>query len=188
MNNYGYNYRPHDPPPPYPQSTGRADEDFQVTSRAVRHEVTSATGELDRESAEPPPPYYAVVPPCILGDARIVAPTGSQRRELEGTVISQPDYSRESYKCHSVLACFVLWSGNCVFGLVAYILAGLLTSHFEVENHGAVQYIMAPRGCGLGSTTYYTAKGIPQQKSESGKKETTVLLWRTFSKIQNCKT
>ena len=89
-------------------------------------------------AAYPPPagpgPYGQPYPPPGYA-ASAAHPEQQQQQQQQVVVVTgghQPQpmimHQHETFIGHMILACFVLWCCNCLFGLVAFILAGQLNS------------------------------------------------------------
>jgi len=88
----------------------------------------------------PPPGYYGGAPPPPPQQ-----PKQQQQQQQQQVVVvnggpSQPVmfHQHQSFIGQMILACFVLWCCNCLFGLIAFILAGkyseLLPTFFTLYN------------------------------------------------------
>jgi len=81
-------------------------------------------------------PYYA--PPSGAGyGGGYGAPPSQQQQQVTVVTANQPQmlyvYPTETYSGAVAYACVVLWCCNCIFGLIAYLLAGEQTIFFSLS-------------------------------------------------------
>jgi len=94
-------------------------------------------------------PYYQSFPSQGNPPGRYGAPPLGHQQQQQQTVIigggpSHPPVLHQvpvyqSYACHIVLACFVMWFCGCLFGLVAFILAVMASNQSHSDPSGSRQ-------------------------------------------------
>jgi len=94
-------------------------------------------------------PYYA--PPSGAGyGGGYGAPPSQQQQQQQVTVVSSDSrmlyvYPTETYSGAVAYACVVLWCCNCIFGLIAYLLAGELTIFPLKSNRFSLDWLWQKR-------------------------------------------